>query len=490
MDDLKLFVKNEQDLESLLNTVKEFSNDIGMEVGLGKCAKVSFVRGKLQKTSSINLDIDTAVRDLDPEETYKYLGVNEGDGINHASMKEKIRKEYYRRIRLVLKTELNSKNRIEAINTLAVPVVQYSFNIINWNLADLNRLDTKTRKLLTSNKMYHPKADVDHLYLPRSSGGRGMIELETSFETTTIGMQKYLTVSNDWMIQSVRQHEENKKLYSIVKEARRLKREFEHENENAVNEDLPATKQAKHLKQRAKKCATKQLSESWSQKPLHGKYPLRCQQADVDQTPTHQWLRSSGLKAETEGFILAAHDQSLFTRNYQANILKNEASDKCRFCDNYTETVDHLASGCSVLAPNEYKNRHDRVGQYLHWKICKTYKIESYEHWYEHKPQPVVEGDNVTLLWDFPIRTDRTIQSNRPDIIVKDLKEKPCFLIDMSIPTDQNTSAKEFDKLSKYKDLEIEIKNVEAKNEYCPSNCRSPRHDKKRLSETSRHNSW
>ena len=212
MDDLKLFAKNDQDLEGLLNTVKEFSNGIGMEFGLDKCAKTFFVRGKLQKTSSINLDIDTTIRDLDPEETYKYLGVNEGDGINHTSIKEKIRKEYYRRIRLVLKTELNSKNRIEAINTLAVPFVQYSFNIINWNLADLNRLGTKTRMLLTSNKMHHRKADVDHLCLPRSSGGKGMIELETSYKTTTIGMQKYLTVSNDWMVQLVRQHEENMRI--------------------------------------------------------------------------------------------------------------------------------------------------------------------------------------------------------------------------------------------------------------------------------------
>ena len=226
MDNLKLFTKNDQDLEGLLNTVKEFSNDIGMEFGLDKCAKAPFIRGKLQKTSSINLDIDTAIRDLDPEETCKYLGVNEGDRINHASMKEKIRKEYNRRIRLVLKTELNSENRIEAINTLAVPVVQYSFNIINWNLADLSRLDTKTRKLLAPNKMHHSKAN----------------ELETSYKTTAIGMQNYLTVSNDWIIQLVCQHDENKKLHSIVKETRRFKREFELENENTVNEDLPLTK--------------------------------------------------------------------------------------------------------------------------------------------------------------------------------------------------------------------------------------------------------
>jgi len=69
----------------------------------------------------------------------------------------------------------------------------------------------------------------------------------------------------------------------------------------------------------------------------------------------------------------------------------------------------------------------------------------------------VVEGDNVTILWDFPIHTDSTIQANRPDIIVKDSTEKTCLLIEMSVPTDHNIAAKEFDKLSMYKDLEIEI---------------------------------
>ena len=69
-----------------------------------------------------------------PQGTYKYLGVNEGDGVHHSQMKEKIRKEYHRSIRMVLKSELNFANKQEAINTLAVPVVTYSFNITNWTL--------------------------------------------------------------------------------------------------------------------------------------------------------------------------------------------------------------------------------------------------------------------------------------------------------------------------------------------------------------------
>ena len=45
---------------------------------------------------------------------------------------------------------------------------------------------------------------------------------------------------------------------------------------------------------------------------------MRSQKSDVDQGSTHQWLRSAGLKAGTEGFIMATQDQSFFTRNYQA----------------------------------------------------------------------------------------------------------------------------------------------------------------------------
>ena len=49
-------------------------------------------------------------------------------------MKEKIRKECYRRVRGVLQSELNAKNKLKAINTLAIPAVTYSFNVVNWNL--------------------------------------------------------------------------------------------------------------------------------------------------------------------------------------------------------------------------------------------------------------------------------------------------------------------------------------------------------------------
>ena len=58
------------------------------------------------------------------------MGGDESDGIQHSKMKEKIRKEYLGRVRLILRTELNGRNKIEAVNSLAVLVVQHSFEII------------------------------------------------------------------------------------------------------------------------------------------------------------------------------------------------------------------------------------------------------------------------------------------------------------------------------------------------------------------------
>ena len=66
------------------------------------------------------------IQDLDHAETYKYLGMEEGERVQHHKMKVKIRKEYKRRIMLVLKSELNARNKIAPINTLAVPVIIYS----------------------------------------------------------------------------------------------------------------------------------------------------------------------------------------------------------------------------------------------------------------------------------------------------------------------------------------------------------------------------
>ena len=116
----------------------------------------------------------------------------------------------------------------------------------------------------------------------------------------------------------------------------------------------------------------------------------------------------------------------------------------CGICGQFQETVDHLASECPELAKTEYIQTLNKAPAYLHWTICKHYNIKVQDKHYEHKPATVTENQTATILWDIPIQTDKEIKSNRPDM-------------SMSIPTERNTSFKIMEKLTKYKDLEIQI---------------------------------
>ena len=163
MDDLKLYGTNDSQLNGLISTVKKVSDDIQMEFGLDKSTKATFKRGKKVSAEGILLNDHQLIQDLDQAETYKYLGMEEGEGVQHHQMKVKIKKEYKQWIKLVLNSELNARNRIAAINTLAVPVVLYSYGIIDWKLNEIQDLDKMTRKQLCMNRMLAKKADVDRI---------------------------------------------------------------------------------------------------------------------------------------------------------------------------------------------------------------------------------------------------------------------------------------------------------------------------------------
>ena len=83
--------------------------------------------------------------------------MDEKNGINDIVMKEKVKIEYFYHMRKLLKTQLNSKNKIMAINSLAAPVMTYSFGILPWLKSEIEKLDRKTRKILTMNVMHHPR---------------------------------------------------------------------------------------------------------------------------------------------------------------------------------------------------------------------------------------------------------------------------------------------------------------------------------------------
>ena len=112
-------------------------------------------------------------------------------------------------------------------------------------------------------------------------------------------------------------HGKGKFLHSVVKEAREFAREMELDLETEFDREMKNTENALKLARIAKENGKKAIDTAWKSKSLHSKYALQSEKAGADLNHTHQSLRSSGLKAETEGFIITAQGQSLYTRNFR-----------------------------------------------------------------------------------------------------------------------------------------------------------------------------
>jgi hypothetical protein len=132
-------------LEKEIKTLKAISKDIHMDFGLEKYTNICLKKGRVQRKTRIESTFEKGIKERDPRKAYKYLGIEESHDIEHKNEKEKLKKEHFRRLRLVSDTELRTKNKIQAIGSLAVPVLRYSFGIINWRQEELRKLDRKTK---------------------------------------------------------------------------------------------------------------------------------------------------------------------------------------------------------------------------------------------------------------------------------------------------------------------------------------------------------
>ena len=93
MDDLKLYGKSEEQIDSLVRTVHIVSTDIGMELGYRKCGLLIVKRGKIVRNQGIELPNGQTMKEVE-QEGYKYLGIVELDKMKENEMKEKTIKEY------------------------------------------------------------------------------------------------------------------------------------------------------------------------------------------------------------------------------------------------------------------------------------------------------------------------------------------------------------------------------------------------------------
>ena len=82
------------------------------------------------------------------------------------------------------------------------------------------------------------------------------------------------------------------------------------------------------------------------------------------------------------------------------------------------------------------------------------------EKWYGHKVEKVIETDEIKILCDMQIQTDKVIENSRRDIVLFNKITHKCVLIDIPCPFDIRINEKEQNKIEIYGDLRNETKRI------------------------------
>ncbi|XP_050514746.1 uncharacterized protein LOC126889989 [Diabrotica virgifera virgifera] len=365
---------------------------------------------------------------------YKYLGVKQARKIDHKQMKTEITTEFIRRVKQLLRSQLNSKNLFKALNTYACSALSYSFGIVKWTKTDIENLQRKVRTHLTKAQKHHPKSAVERTTLPRYLGGRGLMDIGEQLDKQIANLRTY---------------------FQMQAETSTLHRAI-----CAVDDTTPIKLREAEL--RINHLTKDEKVRAWMGKPLHGRHPNEVSQDYVDNIASNYWLTSGKMFPETEGSLLAIQDQVIPTKNYLKYIIKDPQvqNDRCRYGCQAQETIQHLTGGCQAFAATEYKERHDAVGKILHQEIAIKLGLLQTEHlpYYQYVPESMLEDGNYKLYWDRTVLTDQTVAHNRPDLVLVNKLTRQTTLIDVAIPNNNNLRSKFTEKIAKYRDLEIQIR--------------------------------
>ena len=199
MDNLKLFAAKNNLLASMIKVVKKFSDDTGMSFGIDRCKKLTIQRGKIVQMENIQLDNSEELKSLELNQQYKYLRFGESLTTNKTT-KSALKNEYFKQLKMILKSKLSSKHTFEAINSYAIPALLYGFPVLDWTITELETIDRKSWKMLQQYHAMHNRSDVTQLYLSRKNGGSGLINITNHYKNVIINFSNYLLIYEEQLL--------------------------------------------------------------------------------------------------------------------------------------------------------------------------------------------------------------------------------------------------------------------------------------------------
>jgi hypothetical protein len=116
MDGLQLLGRNENDLKNEIKIVQTIIKITNLNIGLEKCTSICLKRVRVQSKMHIGVIFENHIKVQDPRKTYIYLDIEGNFDIQHKNEKEKLPKEYLRRLKLVFGSELSARIKFKQLD--------------------------------------------------------------------------------------------------------------------------------------------------------------------------------------------------------------------------------------------------------------------------------------------------------------------------------------------------------------------------------------
>ena len=268
-----------------------------MSFGESKRAYQMIEQGKRKEVDEPLHINGLTIKEVAESNHYTYLGANGSVGIDAPLNKDRVTRDYKRRVRKVWNSELKWYNKSIVHNTFAVAVLLSTFGILDWNKEEIKNLTVATRKIMTVSGSFHKVSDVNQFYADRKKAGRGLKNIEDSFAAAVIGLAEYLegrrTKEETTLMDKVNDNEQER----II----RLEKEFRKQVPHVKGEGKDAMRDA----------MKKEHEQKWKEKETHGYLGKQLEDNNyVDNILTNNWLQQC-LSSDIEGFVMAIQEQEL-----------------------------------------------------------------------------------------------------------------------------------------------------------------------------------
>ena len=149
VDDLKVYQESHKALKIVKEIIVQASHDTGACYGVSKCAEIIYQNGKMVRGEGLQV-IEDRMKMMNPDENeiYKFLGIEQADGIKMKAVYERVKDEVTKSVKMLTKTKLNDANLIKAINMKVIPIATYAMNVCKFMVAELKELDQIIKKEL------------------------------------------------------------------------------------------------------------------------------------------------------------------------------------------------------------------------------------------------------------------------------------------------------------------------------------------------------